>query len=105
VVSGGDSAHSISIKASGISWVTACADGVSVFGKVFNKGESGEVRFSSRAAVHSANAGAIELTIGGESIGPMGKWGEVRTINATPAGYAFAATTPTRNCSETSSEN
>jgi hypothetical protein len=105
VISGTGAANRISIKASDTSWVTACADGVRVFGKVFNKGESGEVRFSSRAAVHSANAGAIELSIGEQAIGLMGKWGQVRTMNATPAGYEFAATTPAGNCSETSPEN
>jgi Domain of unknown function (DUF4115) len=105
VDSGANSAHSILIRASDISWVTACADGVKVFGKVFNKGDSGEVRFSSRAAVHSGNAGAIELRIGDQPIGLMGRWGQVRTMNATPAGYEYVATTPAGNCSETSPPN
>ncbi len=104
VVSGAGGTNRISIRASDTSWVTACADGVRVFGKAFSKGESGEVRFSSRAAVHSANAGAIELSVGGQSIGLMGKWGQVRTINATPAGYEFVAITPAGICSETSPE-
>jgi hypothetical protein len=103
--SGAGAVNSISIKASNASWVTACADGVKVLGRLFNNGESGEVRFSNRAEVHSGNAGAIELTIGDRSIGPMGKWGQMRTINATPAGYEFVTTMPAPNCSETSPEN
>jgi hypothetical protein len=76
-----------------------------MFGKVFNKGDSGEVRFSNRAQVHSANAGAIELRIGDQAIGLMGRWGQVQTINATPAGYDFVTSMPARNCSETSPAN
>jgi hypothetical protein len=104
-VTGTASAHRISIKASNISWVTACADGVAVFRKALNAGESAEIPFVQRASVHSGNAGAIELAIGNQSIGPMGKWGEVRTVRTTPAGYEFVATTPARNCSDTSAEN
>jgi len=99
------SAHRISIKASNMSWITACADGVAVFRKALNAGESAEISFLHRASVHSGNAGAIELALGNQSIGPMGKWGEVRTLRTTPAGYEFVATTPARNCSDTSPEN
>lgn len=103
--SGPGPAHSISISASDTTWVTACADGIKVFGKVFNKGDSGEVRFSSRATVHSANAGAIELKLGDQAIGVMGRWGQVQNISATPAGYEYVATATAGNCSGTSPVN
>jgi hypothetical protein len=96
--SGAGSAHSISIKASDMSWVSACADGAKVFEKLFNKGDVGEVRFSRQATVRSGNAGALELAIGNQSIGPMGSRGAVRTIKATPAGYEFVTTTPVPSC-------
>jgi hypothetical protein len=99
VSSGAGSAHGISIKASAMSWVSACADGAKVFEKLFNKGAVGEVRFSRQATVRSGNAGALELAIGNQSIGPMGSWGAVRTIKATPAGYEFVTTTPVLSCS------
>jgi len=103
--SGAGSAHSISIKASSASWVTACADGVTVFAKLFNSGDVGEVRFSREASLRSGNAAALELVVGKQAIGPMGPWGQVRTIKVTPAGYEFATATPTSNCSETSPKN
>jgi Domain of unknown function (DUF4115) len=99
------SAHSISIKASSASWVTACADGAKVFAKLFNQGDVGEVRFSREATLRSGNAAALELAVGNQSIGPMGPWGQVRTIKVTPAGYEFAAATPTANCNQTSPKN
>jgi hypothetical protein len=99
------SAHSISIKASSASWVTACADGAKVFAKLFNQGDVGEVRFSREATLRSGNAAALELAVGNQSIGPMGQWGQVRTIKVTPAGYEFAAATPTANCNETNPKN
>jgi hypothetical protein len=98
VSSAAGSAHSISIKASDRSWVSACADGAKVFEKLFNKDDVGEVRFSRQATVRSGNAGALELAIGNQSIGPMGAWGALRTIKATPAGYEFVPTTPVPSC-------
>jgi hypothetical protein len=99
------SAHSISIKASSASWVTACADGVRVFAKLFNTGDVGEVRFSREATLRSGNAAALELVVGKQAIGPMGAWGQVRTIKVTPAGYEFATAAPASNCGETSPKN
>jgi hypothetical protein len=99
------SAHSISIKASSASWVTACADGVKVFAKLFNNGDVGEVRFSREATLRSGNAAALELAVGNQSIGPMGPWGQVRTIKVTPAGYEFATATPAANCNQTNPKN
>ena len=92
------SAHSISIKASDVSWVSACADGAKVFEKMFHEGDAGEVRFARQATVRSGNAGALELTIGDQSIGAMGSRGAARTIRATPAGYEFITTTPLLKC-------
>jgi hypothetical protein len=99
------SAHSISIKASSASWVTACADGVRVFAKLFNTGDVGEVRFSREATLRSGNAAALELVVGKQAIGPMGAWGQVRTIKVTPVGYEFATAAPASNCGETSPKN
>ena len=99
------SAHSISIKASSASWVTACADGVKVFAKVFNNGDVGEVHFSREATLRSANAAALDLSVGSQSIGPMGPWGKGRTIKVTPDGYEFTTSTPTSSCSQTSPTN
>jgi hypothetical protein len=90
-------AHNISIKASNISWVSACADGIMVFSKLFNKGDVGEVHFARQATVQSGNAAATELVVGNQPIGPMGAWGEVKTIAATPAGYQYV-TGPTPVC-------
>ena len=84
-------AHDISIRASNISWVSACADGIMVFSKVFNKGDVGEVHFARQATIRSGNAAATELVVGNQPIGPMGAWGEVKTIAATPAGYQYVA--------------
>ena len=99
------SANSISIKASDRSWVMACADGVKVFGKLFSKGDVGEVHFSREATVRAGNANAIELAIGNQSITSLDSWVKMRTIKATPAGYEFIKAPPTSNCAETTPTN
>jgi len=83
--------QSISIKASNLSWVTACADGVKVLDKLFHEGDSADVPFTREAILRSGNAGALELTVGHQSVGSMGTWGQVRTVKATPAGYEFGS--------------
>jgi len=99
------SANRISIKASDRSWVMACADGVKVFGKLFNKGDVGEVHFSREATVRAGNANAIDLAIGNRSITPMDSWIKMRTIKATPAGYEFIKAPPTSSCAEATPTN
>jgi len=69
-----------------------------VFSKLFNKGDVAEVRFARQAMIRSGNAAAIELAVGNQPTGPMGTWGEVKTIAATPAGYQYVAAAPTANC-------
>jgi hypothetical protein len=96
--SGVGSAQSISIRASDRSWVTACADGAMVLSKLFNKGDVGEVHFARQAMIRSGNAGATELAVGNQPFGPMGAWGEVKTIAATPAGHQYVTAAPTPNC-------
>ena len=98
-VPGAGLAHSLSLKATDISWVTACVDGKNLFSKLFKKGDVEEVPFSRLAVVRSGNAGALELAIGKESIGAMGTSGATRTIKVTPSGHEFVAPALATNCS------
>ncbi len=91
-------ANRISLKATDVSWVTACVDGKNLFSKLFKKGDAEEVPFSRLAVVRSGNSGALEVAIGKESIGTLGTWGAIRTIKVTPAGHEFVAPAFATNC-------
>lgn len=91
-------ANRIALKATDVSWVTACVDGKKLFSKLFKKGDAEEVPFSRLAVVRSGNAGALEVATGKESIGTLGTWGAIRTIKVTPAGHEFVAPSLATNC-------
>ena len=88
----------ISIRASNVSWVTVCADGRKVMERLFEAGSAAEIPFANQATVRSGNAGALEIGVTGHSMGPMGPWGAIRMIKATPEGYQFVAPVITSGC-------
>jgi hypothetical protein len=89
----------ISIKASDISWMTACADGAKALDMLLTKGYTGEIHFSNSAKVRFGNAGAVELAVGNQPFTKLGASGEVKTIKVTPAGYEQITLSSALNCS------
>jgi hypothetical protein len=70
-------------------WVYAISDGKEVFGKLLAKDETREIDFAEKALVRVGNAGAVEISVDGKSIGPLGPRGAIRAIEITPAGHRF----------------
>jgi uncharacterized protein DUF4115 len=77
----------ISIKATDVSWLTACADGAKVLDTLLVKGYAGQIPFSRQATLRFGNAGAVELAVGNQPPARLGHPGEIRTIKVTPTGY------------------
>jgi hypothetical protein len=92
------SASKISIKASDISWVTACVDGAKVLNTLLTKGYARELSFSRQATFQFGNAGAIELAVGNQPAAKLGPSGQVRVIKVTPAGYELITAPAGLNC-------
>jgi hypothetical protein len=88
----------ISIKASDVSWLTACADGAKVLDTLLVKGYVGQIPFSRQATLRFGNAGAIELAVGNQPAAKLGPPGEVLTIRVTPAGYELMTVSSAFNC-------
>jgi hypothetical protein len=84
--------HSLSITASDMSWVAACADGKKVFENVMNAGSKAEVRFSQEAVVRSGNAGALAITMGNQHLDAMGQRGVKLWLNASPSSLNVVST-------------
>ncbi len=76
----------VTLHASELSWVDACADGKLVFSKAFNAGESGQIKFVNVASVRSGNAGGLEIAFGSKPAERMGEKGLIHMWKFTPAG-------------------
>ncbi len=76
----------VTLRASELSWVDACADGRVVFSKAFNAGETGQIKFSNVATIRAGNAGGLEITFGSKPAERMGAKGLIQMWRFTPAG-------------------
>ncbi len=66
------------------SWVAAQADGRKVWEAVMRGGETRSVTADSRIELRVSNAGAVVLTLNGETQPPLGRKGEAKTVTFTP---------------------
>jgi hypothetical protein len=88
----------ISIKATDVSWLTACVDGAKVLDTLLVKGYVGQIPFAHEATLRFGNAGAIELAVGSQPAAKIGSLGEVRTIRVTSTGYTLITLPSALNC-------
>jgi len=84
-------ASRLAIRATGPSWVTACADGKKLFERLFQPGDATDIPFSEQAIVRSGNAGGLEIILSGRSLGVMGQQGAISMLRATQQGYDYVA--------------
>jgi hypothetical protein len=88
------------IRVSEPAWVYAVSDGKEVFGKLLAKDETRQIDFAEKALVRVGNAGGIEISVDGKSIGPLGPRGAIRAVEITPGGHRFvplSAVAPEKN--------
>jgi hypothetical protein len=76
----------VTLRASELSWVDACADGRVIFSKAFNAGETGQIKFVNVATVRSGNAGGLEIAFGSKPAERMGEKGLIHMWKFTPQG-------------------
>jgi hypothetical protein len=79
-------AQQVTLHASELSWVDACADGRVVFAKAFNAGETGQIKFLNAATIRTGNAGGLEITFGAKPAERMGAKGVIQMWKFTAAG-------------------
>ena len=98
-VSAGGTRHA-EIRVTEPAWVYAISDGKEVFGKLLDKDETRQIDFFQKALVRVGNAGGVEISVDGKSIGPLGPRGAIRALEITPDGHRFiplSAVTPEKN--------
>ena len=81
-------------------WVYAVSDGKELFQKLLAKDETRQIDFVEKALVRVGNAGGVEISVDGKSIGPIGPSGKIRAIELTPDGHRLvplSAVDPEKN--------
>ena len=70
-------------------WVYAVSDGREIIQKLLTADETRQIEFVDRALVRVGNAGGVEISVDGKSIGPLGPRGKIRALEITAAGHQF----------------
>jgi len=70
-------------------WVYAVSDGKELFQKLLAKDETKQIEFADKALVRVGNAGGVEISVDGKSIGPLGPPGQIRALEITAGGHRF----------------
>jgi cytoskeleton protein RodZ len=74
------------VRAKEDSWVSLTADGKPVVSRILAAGEQRLVRAGSEVVLYTGNAGGLEVSFNGKSLGSLGSGSEVRTLTFTPSG-------------------
>lgn len=80
-------AFSVTVQAKEEAWITVTADGQTVVsGKTLQAGDRQVVRAGKKIVLVTGNAGGIDVSFNGRSLGPVGNESEIRALTFTPAG-------------------
>jgi hypothetical protein len=75
----------VSLEATGPSWVSATVDGRRIIYRTLQPGEREVLRARREIRIRTGDAGALRWQIDGGAVAAMGKAGEIRTARITPA--------------------
>jgi transcriptional regulator with XRE-family HTH domain len=67
-------------------WVSIQSDGTPVYSGMLEQQQNKELGASTKMTALVGNAGGLEVSLNGRTIGPIGHHGEVRVLELTPAG-------------------
>jgi cytoskeleton protein RodZ len=87
----------LSLVATDKVWLSATADGKSVFSGILESGNSKIITASAKARLNIGNAGGLIVTCNGKKYDPFGPAGQVRTVEFTPEGAQVVSRTPPPN--------
>jgi cytoskeleton protein RodZ len=77
---------SVVVMAKEDSWVSVTADGKTVIERVFKAGERQSFRAGRRIVFTTGNAGGVDVSFNGKTLGTIGNESEKRVITFTPSG-------------------
>ena len=94
VVPSADDHVVLNLTASESVWISVTADGKTIFSGIMNPNETKTLAGKAMALIRVGNAGGLDITWNGKSIGPLGPKGQVRTVVLTPESYKINVPTP-----------
>jgi len=77
----------VELKASEPTWVAVYKDDKQAFAKVLDADQTTVIDNAGKIRVRLGNAGGVEITANGKSLGRVGEKGQVKTIEFTRAGF------------------
>jgi hypothetical protein len=77
------------IRAGEPSWLSVSSDGKQTFEGLLTANETIAVEFSQEAVVRIGNAGGVEVSLNGKSIGALGEHGKFRILRLGPSSFRF----------------
>ncbi len=81
----------VEVKAIEPTWTAIYVDGKSTFGELLDANQTKVVESPGTIRVRVGNAGGVEISLNGKSIGPAGRAGQVRTIEFAKGEANFSA--------------
>ena len=77
----------VSLTADEATWVSVSSDGKNIFSNALQAHDTKVVEASEKVRLLIGNAGGLEISLNGKSIGPIGPRGQVRLVELTPEGF------------------
>lgn len=77
----------VSLSADEATWISVSSDGKNIFSSALQPHETKVVEASEKVRLLVGNAGGLEVSLNGKSIGPIGPRGQVRLVELTPGGF------------------
>jgi hypothetical protein len=75
-------------------WMSVRSDGKLLFSDVLEAHQTRVVDANATVLVLLGNAGGVDITLNGKSIGSVGPRGQVRTVQLTPGGFDIVPPKP-----------
>jgi cytoskeleton protein RodZ len=85
----------VALSADEKTWISISSDGKNVFANALEPHETKMVEASEKVRLLIGNAGGLEVSLNGKSIGPIGPRGQIRVVELTPAGFQIVSRKPT----------
>ena len=77
----------VSLSADEATWISVSSDGKNIFANALQPHETKVVEASEKVRLLIGNAGGLEISLNGKSIGPIGPRGQIRVVEFTPEGF------------------
>jgi cytoskeleton protein RodZ len=84
----------VNLSANEDTWIQVTADGKTVFVGILAANQTRTLGGKESARIRTGNAGGLNVTWNGKSLGTIGPRGQVRTVVLTPESYRVTAPTP-----------